>query len=126
MGAGQKGAAAGGTMGAKSLRFSRPVDSSDEGAVARALKTWIEGLEPGSLPLARGAVRGGLVDDTAIAVTILSTEAGDGFVEARVGVFFTEVVGGCSCGDEPAAEHAYCELRVRIDRQSGEARFDTP
>jgi hypothetical protein len=39
-------------------------------------------------------------------------------------VFFTEVVGGCSCGDEPFEQPVYCELGVTIDRQSGEAVFN--
>jgi hypothetical protein len=101
----------------------RDLDMAGQDGAARAIKRWIESLEPGVLPLGRCAVRGGLVDDSAVTATVISVVEGEGLIEARVGVFFMEVVGGCSCGDDPAAENAYCELRLSIDRQTGEARL---
>jgi hypothetical protein len=42
-------------------------------------------------------------------------------IEIVVGVFFTEIVGGCSCGDEPVAVNGYVELSLRIERVDGAA-----
>ena len=44
-------------------------------------------------------------------------------IEARVGIFFREIVGGCSCGDDPLTAHSYCELRVSIELGTGKAWF---
>ena len=46
-----------------------------------------------------------------------------GRIDAEVGVFFTEVLAGCSCGDEPYAERGYCEVQVDIDKRTGRARL---
>jgi hypothetical protein len=36
-------------------------------------------------------------------------------------VFFSEVVAGCNCGDDPMDLHAYCVMRVSIDKASARA-----
>jgi hypothetical protein len=92
-------------------------------AFARALKNEIESLPPGSLPLERGIACGGRVDDSRITATFLRSRDEGESIQADVGIFFEEVVGGCSCGDDPLAQNAYCELRVRIAKATGEAVF---
>ena len=87
------------------------------------LKGEIEGLDPGALPLAMATTQGGRVDDSNVSATVIRVGEDAGFIRARIGVFFSEVVGGCSCGDEPLAENAYCELQASIDKQTGEAEF---
>ena len=90
-------------------------------AFAPLLKRAIEGLAPGTLPLDRATAHGGRADDRAITVTVIgATDAGT-HVDARVGVFFAEVIAGCSCGDEPFAVPAYCEMAVRIEKATGAA-----
>ena len=88
------------------------------------LKRAIESLDAGHLPLHRCVNQGGQVDASDMAVTVLDVSEVQHAIHARVGVFFTEVVGGCSCGDEPFEQPVYCELGVTIDRQSGEAVFN--
>jgi hypothetical protein len=89
-----------------------------------ALKRELLALGPGALPLHLGTSQGGIVDDSALEATVLDFAAEGSRIAVRVGVFFTEIVGGCSCGDEPMPAHAYCELRIRIDKATGEARID--
>ena len=64
-----------------------------------ALKSELEALPSGSLPLEKGVSRCGLVDDNDISVTILNTRQSTSGIQARAGVFFTEIVAGCVCGD---------------------------
>jgi hypothetical protein len=90
----------------------------------RTLKRELEALGPDSLPLQRGTHRGGQVDDSDISVTVIDAAQEGGLVVARIGVFFNEIVGGCSCGDDPLCENAFCEIRVEIDRATAEARFE--
>ncbi len=40
-----------------------------------------------------------------------------------VGIFFTEMVAGCSCAEEPDAVNANCRLRMRIDKAPAEAEI---
>jgi len=34
-----------------------------------------------------------------------------------------EIVAGCSCGDDPQSQNAYCAMRVRIDKTTAAAAF---
>jgi len=92
-------------------------------AFATTLQADILGLGAGVLPLQQAA-GGGSVDESDIGITILGCSDSATEIHANVGVFFAEVIAGCSCGDEPAASTAYCELRVSIDKADGQARFE--
>lgn len=92
-------------------------------AFAATLKREVGALPPGSLPLARATTQGGQVDDRDICVTVLDAAADADGIRARVGVFFTEVVSSCSCGDDPLEVNAYCVLRIDIDRGTAAAAF---
>ncbi len=92
-------------------------------AFAATLKSEIEALPAGSLPLDGATTQGGRVAEQGIAVTVLQAEDAGHAIHVRLGVFFTEVVGGCSCGDEPIPLEAHCELRVEIAKADAVARF---
>jgi len=104
-------------------RLSESLRDWPSDTFVKTLKRELTGLKPGILPLAGGLSRGGLVDAGDISVTVLNVTDNPQTIEAKVGVFFTEIVGGCSCGDDPSTENAYCELRVGIDKATAEAEF---
>ena len=87
------------------------------------LKREIETLGTGSLPLMMGVSHGGIPDEKDISVTLLSVNDHQQCVRANVGVFFTETLAGCNCGDEPMSMNAYCELQVSIDKITAETVF---
>lgn len=90
---------------------------------AAILKLKLQDLQPGALPLGQATTQGGYVDDSDISVTVLRTTENAQSVAADVGVFFTEMVGGCNCHDDPLAVNAYCELRVTIDKLTAGTTF---
>jgi len=85
----------------------------------QTLKNELEHLEPGVLPLEKAVAQGGYVDDSHITITVLRAEDDEKTIHARVGIFFTEIVINCGCGDDPMETNAYCEMRVTIDRDNG-------
>ncbi len=87
------------------------------------LKAEIQALPPGSLPLAEGGALGGYVVDDAIVATVLRCRDGLDALHADVGIFFGEILAGCSCGDEPEIQNSYCELYVRINKHTALAHF---
>ncbi len=89
----------------------------------QTLKSELACLPAGVLPLQAAAPQGGLVDEADITVTVLDAAEDAEAVRVKVGIFFVETVGGCSCGDEPMAQNAYCEMRIRIDKVTAEAAF---
>ncbi len=105
-------------------RFTQTLNSWNTPHCKPILKRELEGLEAGALPLHLGTTQGGVVDDSPITVTVFGMSENGISVRASVGVFFSEIVGGCSCGDEPLAEPAYCRLLVTIDKGSAEVSFE--
>jgi hypothetical protein len=91
---------------------------------ARVLKRELEDLHIRNLPLEKGTTHGGMVDDNAMAATVLGVEETKEHILARVGVFFTEIVICCGCGDDPMPINAYCQLQVVINKHSAEASFE--
>jgi hypothetical protein len=92
-------------------------------AFAATLKAELQSLDGGTLPLDQGVSCGGQVDDSDITAMVLRVSDEVSMVQADVGIFFGEIVGGCSCGDDPQTQNAYCEMRVQIDKRTAEALF---
>ncbi len=90
----------------------------------RTLKQELEHLPSGTLPLAKGVAQGGMVDDNNIAASVLSFNDNETTIEAKAGIFFTEIVINCGCGDEPMPTNAYCEIRITLDKTTAKAEFD--
>ena len=74
-----------------------------------------------ALPLQQGVAQGGVADGSNLAVSVFGVREDDDAIHAKVGVFFSEVVAGCNCGDDPMDLHAYCVMRVSIDKASAHA-----
>ena len=104
------------------IKLLRCLDAAEE-ALADCLAKALQELPPGSLPLRAGCNQGGLVDDSEIRVSVLGTVRGADRVTARVGIFFSELVGGCNCSDDPVAANAYCLLEVVVGRGDGRVEF---
>lgn len=92
-------------------------------AFASTLRAEIMNLETGILPLEKGVFQGGYIDDSNIEVTVLGAADDEKHVHAHVGIFFTEIVACCGCGDEPMAQNAYCEVEVSINKTNAKAVF---
>lgn len=104
-------------------RLNLPLNDCRSGLFARQLKHELEHLQPGTLPLEQATTQGGQVDDSNISATVVEAREDGDWIRARVGIFFNEVVGGCSCGDDPLSVNAYCQIQVSIDKASAEAEF---
>lgn len=90
-----------------------------------ALKNEIENLDLGSLPLDKCTCQGGFVDDSNIDATVLTINDDEDFIQAKVGIFFSEVVVSYCCEEEePMVKNAYCEIIFRINKVSAETGFE--
>ena len=83
--------------------------------------------QAGELPLIKAMEFGSQLGTRAPTVTLLSCTEGDGHLLVKVGVFFTSIIAGCNCADDPTPmdeNNEYAEMRVSIDRADGAARVD--
>jgi len=100
------------------IRLPLSLSSRGTPAFEAVLKQEIERLEPGLLPLQQGLARSSHVTDRPFQARIIACEHRDGRLSARVGIFYSGVIGGCSCADDPTPVDEiseYCELRLYID-----------
>ena len=98
------------------------LSARDEKVLAQTITRALEALPPEDLPLHAYCSQGGWVEGSPLAVSVLELRPDTHCILARVGVFFTELVGGCNCQDDPAKVNAYGVFEIRIDRISGLAR----
>lgn len=88
-----------------------------------ALLAELAALPAGQLPLVQALRSGGYVDTSAMDLTVLGVDESSAVRAIRTGIFFTEIVINCGCGDDPMPIPGYCELLIEIDRRSAAARF---
>jgi hypothetical protein len=89
------------------------------------LKRELAAQHPDVLGLQQGLRSGsvGLSDD--LGVTILRIDQTPALIQVRAGIFYTSMLSGCACADDPTPENAnpeYCELDLEIDRHTGALR----
>jgi hypothetical protein len=92
--------------------------------LAEVLNEEIRQLPAGTLPLHRGTTQGGYVDETDIRLSVLAVSDDGQVVNIKSGVFFTEIVINCGCGDDPVETSAYCEMLISIDKATAGAAFE--
>lgn len=92
-------------------------------AFAAALKAELEVLPANALPLEQGMTPGSHAGDEPLSVTVIATSEDACSLQVKAGVFFTEIVANCGCGDDPVHQSAYCELRIGIDKTTAAAVF---
>lgn len=80
-------------------------------------------LTTGTLPLEKGTSQGGYVDDSDLNATILTISENPQTITVTAGLFFTEIIICCGCGDDPTPVHAYCDMEISIDKNSAHASF---
>lgn len=85
----------------------------------KTLKEELERLDSGQLPLQQGLSATSYALDDKPEIIFLSAADDESCIRAKVGVFFSGIVAGCSCADDPTPvepQSEYCELDVRIDK----------
>lgn len=88
------------------------------------LRAQLKGLGAGCLPLQTALSVGNYALEDKIEVMIISIcERGES-ISVRAGIFYTGILTGCSCADDPTPveeNHEYCEVQLDIDRKTAEA-----
>lgn len=92
-----------------------------------SLKQYLLDLPAGSLPLRKLAVYGGgAIDESDLSISVFNVAKEKDEITAKLGVYFTEVMSGCVCGDTDGLfdEPGYGSLLMRLDCVTGEFQFD--
>ncbi len=87
------------------------------------LKDALENPGLRELPLQQGLSASSVALDDELQAVILSVEDKGTHLDVHAGIFYTGVIAGCSCAEDPTPVDRvskYCEIHVRIDAATGE------
>ena len=87
------------------------------------LKKEIEQLDVENLPLQHGLSTASYATDNNLRVMIISVSEQPSCIRAKAGIFYSGVIAGCSCADDPTPvdeQNEYCEVQVDINKTSAE------
>lgn len=107
------------------IRFPRSLAARQTPDFKATLKAEIEGLDVGLLPLQQGLSRSSHVSADRVGATILRVEEAAGCIRVKAGLFYTGIIAGCSCADDPTPVDdltEYCEVWFEIDAATGEGQ----
>jgi hypothetical protein len=87
------------------------------------LRREIEQLDARQLPLQQGLSSSSHVTDRPFQARIISAREEDGILRIKAGIFYTGIIAGCSCADDPTPIdelNEYCVVRLDIDTSTAE------
>lgn len=99
------------------------LNSLNKSEIKAIAKKELQQIDSASLPLQKGLSFSSAVGDNPINFVILKIEENDEFVLIKSGIFYTGIIAGCSCSDDPTPldeQNEYCEVLFSINKLSAE------
>lgn len=106
------------------MNFTHIVDAWPDAEAKLLLKQAIEGLEERQLPLQKGLSFSSVPSDEPWTAVVLSLQAVGDELVGKASVFYSGLIAGCACDDDPTPQETIpenCEIEVTIDRETGAA-----
>lgn len=86
-------------------------------------KNDIQEIDLSLLPLQQGLSLSSYVAQNPFSAVILKVTETDDFIKVKTGIFYTGIIAGCSCSDDPTPldeQNEYCELQFDINKKTAE------
>ncbi|WP_455376588.1 hypothetical protein [Kaarinaea lacus] len=83
------------------------------------VKQEIEKLDVSMLPLQQGLSQGNYVTDEKINVMVISVTSEESSILVKTGIFYSSVIAGCNCADDPTPVDTlpeYCVVQFDINK----------
>jgi len=111
-------------MSPNTINFELTLESWGTNLFSSTVIDEIMSLKTGVLPLQKGLTQGDMASEQPTKVSVINSRETEKNILIKLAVFFTEIISGCSCGDDPAVINGYCEMLLTIDKNTAEAAFD--
>jgi len=105
------------------IRLARSLDAWGTQEFQDVLKSEIEQLDAAELPLQQGLSSSSYALGDGRSAMVISARENDGAIRAKVGIFYSGIIPGCACADDPTPEtelSEYCELELDIRKDTAE------
>lgn len=89
----------------------------------KVLKKEICSIDANLLPLQQGLRYSSIANGNNLYATVLKTEDNDENLLIKTGLFYTGVIAGCNCADDPSPideNNEYCEVLFNINKKTAE------
>ena len=87
----------------------------------QTIKDKISKLDKNLLPLQKALSLSSYVGSTPFSVVILNTKNDEDYLIIKAGIFYTGIIAGCSCSDDPSPtdeQNEYCELLFSVNKET--------
>lgn len=105
------------------MQLPKSLNASNTPAFEETLKREIQSLDGKLLPLQQGLSHSSYANEDDFSVVILSVADDDTSICVKTGIFYTGLIPGCSCADDPSPDNEYaeqCEVEFTIDKATAE------
>ncbi len=105
------------------IRLTKTLNAWGTPDLKDILKKEIEQLDAGQLPLQQGLSTGSYAIDGKLNAMIIGVFEEAGFIRVKAGIFYSGIIAGCSCADDPTPineESEYCVVQLDINKQTAE------
>ena len=95
-------------------------------AFEEIFKNSIVQMDAALLPLQQALAQSSYTDGASRSVAIFGISDEAGLIHIKVGIFYTGIIAGCSCADDPTPMNEiseYCEVLFTIDKTSAETQI---
>jgi hypothetical protein len=86
-------------------------------------KAEAEGLSSALLPLQQGLRLSSSISSEPFSVMVIGLSEESGRIRIKAGIFYSGIIAGCSCSDDPTPQDVqaeYCVVEFAIDRETAE------
>ncbi len=106
------------------IQLTQSLNAWGSPAFDSILKQEIVQLGAGQLPLQQGLSTSSIALDDTLELMLISAIEDAGFLRVKAGLFYTGIIAGCNCADDPSpvdANTEYCVVRIDIDKTTAES-----
>jgi len=86
-------------------------------------------LDPKLFPLQQCLTQGSYANEENISIVILNVNESADAIHLKAGIFYTSVLAGCNCADDPSPVDElteYCEIELAIDIKTSRTTISNP
>ena len=105
------------------IRLAKSLNAWKTPDFNNVLKSELEQLKVAELPLQQALTHSSFATESKFNVMIISVSEEPERIRAKAGIFYTGIIPGCSCANDPTPEteySEYCEVQFDISKRTAE------
>ena len=105
------------------IRLNETLNAWGTPSFEDVFKQEIERIDAGQFPLQQGLSTGSYALDGKFNVMVIGVSEEAGSIRVKAGIFYSGIIAGCSCADDPTPvneESEYCVVQLDIDKQTAD------